>query len=169
MFESICWLKLSHAGICLTLRPHLRWQGFCMSAILIKGPFWYVVITFPLGLSNRQVTATSRGRSWRTSSGSWRWPGEEQAWWVHGLNTVTHANHSKFTSVEFKCFVLFVCLFVFQDPSNPTFREKMKEFMQKFDKNKDGRIEMSEVSFSRCFLSHDLKVFINREVSHFGT
>uniref|UniRef100_A0A3B4XZS9 Calbindin 2a n=1 Tax=Seriola lalandi dorsalis TaxID=1841481 RepID=A0A3B4XZS9_SERLL len=30
------------------------------------------------------------------------------------------------------------------DPSNPTFREKMKEFMQKFDKNKDGRIEMSE-------------------------
>uniref|UniRef100_A0AAX7T7B1 EF-hand domain-containing protein n=1 Tax=Astatotilapia calliptera TaxID=8154 RepID=A0AAX7T7B1_ASTCA len=30
------------------------------------------------------------------------------------------------------------------DPTNPTFREKMKEFMQKFDKNKDGRIEMSE-------------------------
>uniref|UniRef100_A0A8C3FYC6 Calbindin 2a n=1 Tax=Cyclopterus lumpus TaxID=8103 RepID=A0A8C3FYC6_CYCLU len=30
------------------------------------------------------------------------------------------------------------------DPSNPIFREKMKEFMQKFDKNKDGRIEMSE-------------------------
>ncbi|XP_051916971.1 calbindin 2a isoform X2 [Hippocampus zosterae] len=30
------------------------------------------------------------------------------------------------------------------DPSNPTFREKMNDFMQKFDKNKDGRIEMSE-------------------------
>ncbi|XP_061678875.1 calbindin 2a isoform X3 [Syngnathoides biaculeatus] len=35
---------------------------------------------------------------------------------------------------------------VSQDPSNPTFREKMKEFMQKFDKNKDGRIEMSELA-----------------------
>lgn len=34
---------------------------------------------------------------------------------------------------------------VFQDPTNPIFREKMKEFMQNFDKNKDGRIEMSEV------------------------
>ncbi|CAJ1057502.1 calbindin 2a [Xyrichtys novacula] len=32
------------------------------------------------------------------------------------------------------------------DPSNPTFRENMKEFMQKFDKNKDGRIEMSELA-----------------------
>lgn len=32
------------------------------------------------------------------------------------------------------------------DPSNPTFREKMKEFMTKFDKNKDGRIEMSELA-----------------------
>uniref|UniRef100_A0A8D3AWK0 Calbindin 2a n=1 Tax=Scophthalmus maximus TaxID=52904 RepID=A0A8D3AWK0_SCOMX len=32
------------------------------------------------------------------------------------------------------------------DPTNPTFREKMKEFMQKFDKNKDGRIEMSELA-----------------------
>uniref|UniRef100_A0A3Q3MLJ6 Calbindin 2a n=1 Tax=Mastacembelus armatus TaxID=205130 RepID=A0A3Q3MLJ6_9TELE len=32
------------------------------------------------------------------------------------------------------------------DPSNPIFREKMKEFMQKFDKNKDGRIEMSELA-----------------------
>ncbi|XP_077425452.1 calbindin 2a [Vanacampus margaritifer] len=30
------------------------------------------------------------------------------------------------------------------DPS--TFREKMKDFMQKFDKNKDGRIEMSELA-----------------------
>lgn len=26
----------------------------------------------------------------------------------------------------------------------------MKEFMQKFDKNKDGRIEMSEVRLSNC-------------------
>lgn len=42
--------------------------------------------------------------------------------------------------------------FFCQDPSNPTFREKMKEFMQKFDKNKDGRIEMSEVSFSTRLL-----------------
>uniref|UniRef100_A0A8C5EY35 Calretinin-like n=1 Tax=Gouania willdenowi TaxID=441366 RepID=A0A8C5EY35_GOUWI len=32
------------------------------------------------------------------------------------------------------------------DPTNPTFRENMKEFMQKFDKNKDGRIEMSELA-----------------------
>uniref|UniRef100_A0A8B9KRY5 Calbindin 2a n=1 Tax=Astyanax mexicanus TaxID=7994 RepID=A0A8B9KRY5_ASTMX len=30
------------------------------------------------------------------------------------------------------------------DPTNVSFREKMKDFMQKFDKNKDGRIEMSE-------------------------
>lgn len=41
---------------------------------------------------------------------------------------------------------------VSQDPTNPTFREKMKEFMQKFDKNKDGRIEMSEVRPQRTFL-----------------
>ncbi|KAK1784886.1 hypothetical protein P4O66_018325 [Electrophorus voltai] len=32
------------------------------------------------------------------------------------------------------------------DPTNASFREKMKEFMQKFDKNKDGRIEMSELA-----------------------
>uniref|UniRef100_A0AAY5L1A1 EF-hand domain-containing protein n=1 Tax=Esox lucius TaxID=8010 RepID=A0AAY5L1A1_ESOLU len=32
------------------------------------------------------------------------------------------------------------------DPSNSNFREKMKEFMQKFDKNADGRIEMSELA-----------------------
>uniref|UniRef100_A0A8C6T386 Calbindin 2 n=1 Tax=Neogobius melanostomus TaxID=47308 RepID=A0A8C6T386_9GOBI len=32
------------------------------------------------------------------------------------------------------------------DPSNPSFREKMKDFMQKFDQNKDGRIEMSELA-----------------------
>uniref|UniRef100_A0A8C6P8M4 Calbindin 2a n=1 Tax=Nothobranchius furzeri TaxID=105023 RepID=A0A8C6P8M4_NOTFU len=32
------------------------------------------------------------------------------------------------------------------DPTNPAFRERMKEFMQKFDKNKDGRIEMSELA-----------------------
>lgn len=32
------------------------------------------------------------------------------------------------------------------DPTNPTFRERMKDFMQKFDKNKDGRIEMSELA-----------------------
>uniref|UniRef100_A0A3B3C361 Calbindin 2a n=1 Tax=Oryzias melastigma TaxID=30732 RepID=A0A3B3C361_ORYME len=32
------------------------------------------------------------------------------------------------------------------DPSNPQFREKMREFMQKFDKNRDGRIEMSELA-----------------------
>lgn len=33
----------------------------------------------------------------------------------------------------------------FEDPSNPMLKEKVKEFVQKFDKNKDGRIEMSEV------------------------
>uniref|UniRef100_A0A8B9KU13 Calbindin 2a n=1 Tax=Astyanax mexicanus TaxID=7994 RepID=A0A8B9KU13_ASTMX len=32
------------------------------------------------------------------------------------------------------------------DPTNVSFREKMKDFMQKFDKNKDGRIEMSELA-----------------------
>uniref|UniRef100_A0A8C9T3U1 Calbindin 2 n=1 Tax=Scleropages formosus TaxID=113540 RepID=A0A8C9T3U1_SCLFO len=32
------------------------------------------------------------------------------------------------------------------DPSNANFKEKMKEFMQKFDKNADGRIEMSELA-----------------------
>ncbi|XP_012687836.1 calbindin 2a [Clupea harengus] len=32
------------------------------------------------------------------------------------------------------------------DPTNVSFREKMKEFMTKFDKNKDGRIEMSELA-----------------------
>ena len=34
----------------------------------------------------------------------------------------------------------------FQDPKNVVFKEKMKEFMANFDKNKDGRIEMSEVT-----------------------
>ena len=32
-----------------------------------------------------------------------------------------------------------------QDPSHASFKEKMREFMAKFDKNSDGRIEMSEV------------------------
>ncbi|KAM8877792.1 calretinin-like [Neosynchiropus ocellatus] len=32
------------------------------------------------------------------------------------------------------------------DPSNASFREKMKEFMASFDKNSDGRIEMSELA-----------------------
>ncbi|XP_023672123.1 calretinin-like [Paramormyrops kingsleyae] len=32
------------------------------------------------------------------------------------------------------------------DPTNASFREKMREFMQKFDKNADGRIEMSELA-----------------------
>lgn len=36
--------------------------------------------------------------------------------------------------------------FLLEDPSNPTLKEKVKEFVQKFDKNKDGRIEMSEVT-----------------------
>lgn len=31
--------------------------------------------------------ATLKGRSWRTSSGSWRWPGKEQASWVQGCDT----------------------------------------------------------------------------------
>ncbi|KAK2854084.1 hypothetical protein Q5P01_006745 [Channa striata] len=32
------------------------------------------------------------------------------------------------------------------DPSHAAFKEKMKEFMSKFDKNADGRIEMSELA-----------------------
>jgi len=32
------------------------------------------------------------------------------------------------------------------DPTHAAFREKMKEFMAKFDKNADGRIEMSELA-----------------------
>lgn len=32
-----------------------------------------------------------------------------------------------------------------QDPSHAAFKEKMKEFMANFDKNSDGRIEMTEV------------------------
>uniref|UniRef100_A0A3Q2X5J7 Calbindin 2 n=1 Tax=Haplochromis burtoni TaxID=8153 RepID=A0A3Q2X5J7_HAPBU len=32
------------------------------------------------------------------------------------------------------------------DPSHATFKEKMKEFMASFDKNSDGRIEMSELA-----------------------
>lgn len=32
-----------------------------------------------------------------------------------------------------------------QDPSHTAFKEKMKEFMANFDKNADGKIEMSEV------------------------
>ncbi|XP_061566663.1 calretinin-like [Cololabis saira] len=32
------------------------------------------------------------------------------------------------------------------DPSHVTFKEKMKEFMARFDKNSDGRIEMSELA-----------------------
>lgn len=34
---------------------------------------------------------------------------------------------------------------ILQDPTHVAFKEKMKEFMAKFDKNADGRIEMSEV------------------------
>ncbi|XP_010793925.1 calretinin-like [Notothenia coriiceps] len=32
------------------------------------------------------------------------------------------------------------------DPTNAGFKEKMKEFMAKFDQNEDGRIEMSELA-----------------------
>uniref|UniRef100_A0A672S7B8 Calbindin 2b n=1 Tax=Sinocyclocheilus grahami TaxID=75366 RepID=A0A672S7B8_SINGR len=32
------------------------------------------------------------------------------------------------------------------DPSNASFKDRMKEFMQKFDENGDGKIEMSEFS-----------------------
>lgn len=38
-----------------------------------------------------------------------------------------------------------MCVCLFKDPTHAAFREKMKEFMMKFDKNADGRIEMSEV------------------------
>lgn len=57
-------------------------------------------------------------------------------------------------------------MYFFQDPTNPIFREKMKEFMQKFDKNKDGRIEMSEVRPSRCLLYQDWK--FDLVVRHLG-
>lgn len=36
-------------------------------------------------------------------------------------------------------------LLYLQDPSHALFKEKVKEFMANFDKNSDGRIEMSEV------------------------
>lgn len=32
-----------------------------------------------------------------------------------------------------------------KDPTHAAFKEKMKEFMSNFDKNSDGRIEMTEV------------------------
>uniref|UniRef100_A0A674P3U4 Calbindin 2a n=1 Tax=Takifugu rubripes TaxID=31033 RepID=A0A674P3U4_TAKRU len=32
------------------------------------------------------------------------------------------------------------------DPSNPMLKERVKDFVQQFDKNKDGRIEMSELA-----------------------
>lgn len=34
----------------------------------------------------------------------------------------------------------------FQEPSKASFRDRMKEFMLKFDENGDGKIEMSEVN-----------------------
>lgn len=34
---------------------------------------------------------------------------------------------------------------ILQEPSQAVFKEKLKEFMANFDKNADGRIEMSEV------------------------
>lgn len=37
-----------------------------------------------------------------------------------------------------------VCLLL-KDPTHAAFKEKMKEFMANFDKNSDGRIEMTEV------------------------
>ena len=39
-----------------------------------------------------------------------------------------------------------MCVLKLQDPKNAVFKEKMKEFMANFDKNKDGKIEMSEVT-----------------------
>lgn len=32
-----------------------------------------------------------------------------------------------------------------KDPTHAAFKEKMREFMANFDKNSDGRIEMTEV------------------------
>lgn len=40
---------------------------------------------------------------------------------------------------------IFYPLIWLQDPSHASFKEKMREFMANFDKNSDGRIEMSEV------------------------
>lgn len=37
-----------------------------------------------------------------------------------------------------------------KDPTHAAFKEKMKEFMANFDKNSDGRIEMTEVRKNLC-------------------
>lgn len=75
MLESM--VKWSRSGIFLTPWPHLRRWGFCMSAILKTGPL--VVRSDGIICLPFQGMATSKGRSWRTSSGSWKWPGKEQA------------------------------------------------------------------------------------------
>lgn len=51
------------------------------------------------------------------------------------------------------------CLFdvglLLKDPTHAAFKEKMKEFMANFDKNSDGRIEMTEVrKISALLQSH---------------
>lgn len=40
---------------------------------------------------------------------------------------------------------LFDAVLLLKDPTHAAFKEKMKEFMANFDKNSDGRIEMTEV------------------------
>lgn len=107
MFESISGLKLIHAGICLTLW-HSVLMGFQHVSNSEKGPWWYVVIAFCSDPSVFQVMATLRGRSWRTFSGSWRWPGEAQAWWVQRWpnSTVRHTDHFGYTIFYWFFFLL---------------------------------------------------------------
>lgn len=53
--------------------------------------------------------------------------------------------HLKTSEKKRYCFTCQTCLVCFQDPSNSSFKDRMKEFMLKFDENGDGKIEMSEV------------------------
>lgn len=56
------------------------------------------------------------------------------------------------------------CLFdvalLLKDPTHAAFKEKMKEFMANFDKNSDGRIEMTEVRKISALLKILLDYFI---------
>ncbi len=71
-----------------------------------KSLLWYVAITCHFGTSVSQVMATSRGRSWKTSSGSWKRPGEEQGWWVQGSEIKHRCTHCPLDHfIEFNCFL----------------------------------------------------------------
>lgn len=146
MFESIRGLKMSHAGIRLTLWPHRRWWGFCMPATLTKRLFevccdstLFCSVCLP---GNGYIEGKELENFFRELEMARR-----------GAGVVSSgAGDSAQAHMTTQASPLLSTNIFFQDPSNPTFREKMKEFMQKFDKNKDGRIEMSEVRPSRRFL-----------------